>query len=388
MNFLRNESGSILIFFTLMVVLLLIMVGLGLDTGWVAYTRSQGQPAVDAAALVGASGVPTGSATEIKNRIEALNTKNDYVKSLSNPIDGTVNGPNVTLISYDFATGNITKVATVGEANGVRVGLEQNNPYGGNSGTAINTPLFLTPLLNWFGAGVSGTSNVDVSAVAVATAIPSFPVVITGCPGYTPSPGIDPWCEDTLDSDGNVVVAKLCAGGCTTTADGKKGTKCSLIRNPNPTDSAGWTNLQMSPPVSKSVVEEMLQTTQTCENAQPGVQAESNICLNNGNIPVLVSEIDSLFGPFNPVSPNDPDDCFLIPVIGQDIAQITSCTPVKQFARICIREVFCPQCAEKPPQGGVYQQQVIADIECPYTPNLQTNGCFSNKLVRDAKSGM
>ena len=67
MKFLKNESGSIIVFFTITVVLLLIMVGLGLDSGWLAYTRSQGQPAVDAAALAGASAVPTGSATEIQN---------------------------------------------------------------------------------------------------------------------------------------------------------------------------------------------------------------------------------------------------------------------------------------------------------------------------------
>ena len=47
----KNEQGYALVFMTLMIVLLLIMVGMGLDTGHLSYVRSQGQPAVDAAAL-------------------------------------------------------------------------------------------------------------------------------------------------------------------------------------------------------------------------------------------------------------------------------------------------------------------------------------------------
>ena len=54
---LKNEQGYALVFMTLMIVLLLIMVGMGLDTGHLSYVRSQGQPAVDAAALAAASPV-------------------------------------------------------------------------------------------------------------------------------------------------------------------------------------------------------------------------------------------------------------------------------------------------------------------------------------------
>jgi len=389
MKFLKNESGSIIVFFTIMVVLLLVMVGLGLDSGWLAYTRSQGQPAVDAAALAGASAVPTGSATEIQNRIEALNAKNDYVgwdpTKPGKTIDGQVNGSHVTLIKYEFATGKITKVGTVGEANGVRVALENNNPYGAGSKAPqpINTPVFLTPLLNLFGAGVQGTADVSVSAVAVVNAIPTFPVVITGCPGYTVPIIDDPWCSK------NPVTGEppLCTSCSPITGGGMKGTDCSLIRNPNPTDSAGWTNLQINPPVSTSVVRSLLKTTQTCENAQAGAMPGTSICLNNGNIPVLVAEIDNLFGPFTS-PPTEPDDCFIIPVVDQTISNITQCKPVEQFARICISKVICPQCSNKPPQGGVYQQQIIVNIECPYDPSSLTLGCFTEKLVRDPLSGM
>ena len=382
MKFLNNESGSIIVFFTLLVVLLLIMVGLGLDTGWVAYTRSQGQPAVDAAALVGASGLPTGKATEIQNRIEALNTSNDYVKNLSNPIDGTVNGSNVTLVSYNFTTGEITKANTVGEANGVRVALETNNPYGGSPNRAINTPVFLTPLLNWFGAGVQGTQNVSVSAVAVNSLIPSFPVVITGCPGFTTPIG-DPWCTGV---GGN---PPRCASCADLDGDGKNdvGRDCDLIRNPDTSDTSGWTNLDDRNPVSTPVVIDLLQSAQKCDNVS-GVT--ETICLNNGNIPPIVREIDSLFGRFvnQPYpAPVPQDDCFAIPVVG-DYVRVNQCRPVVRYAQICIRAAYCPGCSGGPgPNPGVIHQLIRADITCP-APENNPYSCFSQKLVRDTKSGM
>ena len=42
MSSLKNEKGSVLVFITLMIVLLMIMVGLGLDTGQLAYSRCDG----------------------------------------------------------------------------------------------------------------------------------------------------------------------------------------------------------------------------------------------------------------------------------------------------------------------------------------------------------
>ena len=53
----KNERGSVLVFVTLMIVLLLVMVGLGLDTGQLTYVRNQGQAAVDAAALAAVSAI-------------------------------------------------------------------------------------------------------------------------------------------------------------------------------------------------------------------------------------------------------------------------------------------------------------------------------------------
>src|SRR6059036_347019 len=144
MRILKNQSGSVIIFITLVVVLLLVMVGMGLDTGWVVYSRSMGQRAVDMAALAGAAGVAADNPAKVKANVEALNSTNDYVKASGNQINGTVNGNNVTLIHYDAKATPTIQPATgvtgtsIGNANGARVALEKTNPYtGDNSNTSI-----------------------------------------------------------------------------------------------------------------------------------------------------------------------------------------------------------------------------------------------------------
>jgi len=72
---LKNEQGYALVFMTLMIVLLLIMVGMGLDTGHLSYVRSQGQPAVDAAALAAASAIPSGNWSKVTDRAAKFNPR-------------------------------------------------------------------------------------------------------------------------------------------------------------------------------------------------------------------------------------------------------------------------------------------------------------------------
>ena len=94
---------------------------------------------------------------------------------------------NVTLVKYDNVTGTITTSGVTIDpnaplnvrANGVRVALENNNPYGGTAGAAMKSPLFLTPLFNLFGQTTSNTADVSVSAVAVIRALPGLPIVVT-----------------------------------------------------------------------------------------------------------------------------------------------------------------------------------------------------------------
>jgi hypothetical protein len=203
MTTLSNQNGTVLVFITLMIVRLLIMVGMGLDTGHLAYVRSQGQPAVDAATLAAASAIPTGLPSKVYARVQQLNYDsgtnaggNNYLDSPNNLIDADLDSPNnlidadnVTLINYDAARDPQiqpaagTSSTSVGDANGVRVALESTNPYGGNPGTSMKSPLFLTPLLKLFGYTASATQNVSVSAVAV---IKGFPVCRLRLPDASP----------------------------------------------------------------------------------------------------------------------------------------------------------------------------------------------------------
>jgi len=100
---------------------------------------------------------------------------NNYMDGSSNKI-----GPNnVTLVKYDNVSRTFTTSGvTIANSNGVRVALENNNPYGGPVGAAMKSPLFLTPLLNLFGQTASATADVSTSAVAVLRAIPGLPIVV------------------------------------------------------------------------------------------------------------------------------------------------------------------------------------------------------------------
>jgi Flp pilus assembly protein TadG len=201
MQSVKNERGSVLIFATLIIVLLLIMVGMGLDTGHLAYVRSQGQPAVDSAALAAASAIPSGDMTKVTDQAAKFNpgatgnpgAGNNYVSS-SNP-SNKIGPNNVTLVKYNNVTGTfITSGVSIDpsaplniRANGARVALENNNPHGGTAGAAMQSPLFLTPLLNLFGQTTSNTANVSTSAVAVLRALPGLPIVVVDdlCPNPT-----------------------------------------------------------------------------------------------------------------------------------------------------------------------------------------------------------
>src|SRR5436309_2389171 len=205
MRSLKNQSGSVIVFVTLVVVLLLVMVGMGLDTGWLTFSRSVGQRAVDMAALAGAAGVAAGNPAKVKANVEALNSTNDYVAATGNQINGTVNDKNVTLIHYDAKATPTIQLATgvtgtsVGNANGARVALERvgnSTLTYSNTDTSVNTPSFLTPLLNFLrsGGGTPGSTNVNVSAVAVIESQPALPIALNGCdPAWVGTNTEIPW---------------------------------------------------------------------------------------------------------------------------------------------------------------------------------------------------
>jgi Flp pilus assembly protein TadG len=331
-----NNHGSVIVFVTLMIVLLLIMVGMGLDTGLLTYVRSQGQPAVDAAALAATSGLIQGTA-EVEARAAAFNATNNYVGSAGN----SIGSENLTYIKYDEGKRAITKVDAA-MANGVRVALETTNPYGGaNAPSPIISRLFLTPLLNLFGANASGEANINITAVAYLKNRPGFPVALRQC-----VPGQDRY----------------------------------LIWSPMTIETACWTTYTINP-ANEPILEGMIEGTK-CDRI-PAVSEGQPIYLNNGTIATLLDSVTKTYGPFPQNKP-----CFTIPVVSES-ANCNQQSPITAFADICITEVQKGGQPASMPDGGQSNHYLKADVTCGIKlSDKPPNSCSLPVLVRDKLSGM
>jgi Flp pilus assembly protein TadG len=335
----RNEDGYVLIFATLIIVLLLIFVGMGLDTGHLAYIRSQGQPAVDAAALAAASAIPSGNWSTVTDRAAKFNpggtnpgTGNNYLNSPDNEISQQ----NVTLVKYDNAAGEFTTSGvTIANANGARVALENKNPYGGSAGKAMKSPLFLTPLLNLFGQTTEATANVSVSAVAVNQALPGLPIVVV---------------KSVCNSD--------------VTLDFRTGGK----------SNAGWETYQIDN-ASTDQVRGLFEKLPFCAG-QPAI--DIGYC---GNIANGVNE--TIFnGHLKPMFQADPNRCYLIPVINTG-GNLNQCQNITDWAS------FCPDKGNNTkdafPGPGLLKGKVTCGQSVWESRDSQ---CYVQRLVRDKSSGM
>ena len=377
MNKLRNDSGSVIVFITLMIVLLMVMVGMGLDTGYLTFSRSMGQRAVDMAALPGAAGLAQGNVVAIETNIEQLNATNDYVKSSGNQIDGAVNaatgvGKNVTLVQYDTKTSTVVAAPVpLSSANAVRVALETTNPYSGASSiSAINTPAFLTPLMNLFGGGASaaGANKVNVSAISTMYALPGLPIALNGCK--------DTW----VGSDVPVPWNQAASGGS----------------NPN---NSGWTTY-LDKSVSSPDVKALIHKVAACQGTG-AVNVGSEICLNNGQQNPDLREMEILIGNNTDGTPK----CYLTPVVpstvgftgcGDGIPNNQAGNEILAYAQICPKAVCGPGvngkinqnlCTEDPSFG----KYLFATVKSCNVGNLTAAGlgaCYSLRLVRESKAGM
>lgn len=319
MHSIHNEHGSVIVFVTLMIVLLLIMVGIGLDTGQLTATRSQGQAAVDAAALAAVSGLPVqpNPENEVNQRVAAFNASNDYVKKSSNPIGG----PNIIYVQYNETTDSITNLSDITNANGVRVALES------NSGTAITTPVFLTPLMNLFGQSVSSTVDVSVSAVAVLRALPSVPIAISKSLCGAPNP------VDLVQSPAN--------------------------------NLSCWTNY-LGNPVDAGKVQALFVASETCS----GLPNAYDLFKSNTPIHLKADVGTSVYGDARVLLGR----CWIVPVV-----KTTTCSMnvIDSWAKIC--------------PTAVSDTGIKANLTCDQDQSLfrvRDNLCFSPRLVRDTKSGM
>jgi len=337
----RNEQGFALVFATLMIVLLLIMVGMGLDTGHLAYVRSQGQPAVDAAALAAASAIPSGNWSTVTDRAAKFNaggsnpgTGNNYLNSPNNAI----NQNNVTLVKYDNTTGDFTTTGVdITNASGARVALENSNPYGGTAGKAMQSPLFLTPLFNLFGQKVKNTADVSVSAVAVNQALPGLPIVV-----------VQNKCNQVGD-----VILDFQAGGKST---------------------AGWETYQIIN-ASTDQIRELWDKLPYCAG-QPAI--DTGYC---GNIANGVNS--TIFNQnLKPMFKADPSRCYLIPVIPNG-GNLNQCQDIIDWAQ------FCPAQGNNTADAFPSQGALKGTVTCGQSPwTSRDTQCYVQRLVRDKTSGM
>ncbi len=356
MTKLRNDSGSVLVFITLMIVLLMIMVGMGLDTGMLTYSRSVGQRAVDMAALAGAAGLAKVDANAVKSNIEQLNASNDYVNSTGNSINGTVNGKNVTLLTYDFKANQITGTTTdITKATAVRVALETTNPYTtGSSNSAVNTPAFLTPLLNLLGSSASGSNNVNVSAVAVIYGQPGLPIALNGCnAAWAGTNQAIPWNQTP-------------SGGS----------------NPN---NSGWTTY-LDNSVSSPDVKALIHRIAACQGTGV-VNIGTPICLNNGSQTPDLREFETLIG----TNPDGTPKCYLTPIV-PSTTNFTGCdNAIQAYAQICPLAICGPgvngnvnqNLCTQPNSFGKYVFATVksCNVGDPNKPGLTS--CYSLRLVRE-----
>lgn len=340
MRNVKDDRGSVLVFMTLMIVLLLFMVGIGLDTGQLTYTRSQGQAAVDAAVLSAVSGLanPTNPTAEVENRVAAFNTNNDYVRSPSN----TITKSNVTYVQYNDTTGAITALGGIANANGVRVALEQTNPYSGvAAGTQIATPAFLTPVIKLFQGTAPGVNNVNVSAVAALRAIPGIPIA---------------------------VMQKECLPNGQTKND-------VYLRQSNANvDNSCWTTYTDNPP-SASKVQALFSASQTCQGIPANldlITIGTLIELDNGQQASTYAEAkDTLLT-------NNPNSCWIVPVV-PDSTKCNQQDQILDWAKICATEIV--------KQGN--PKYIKANVTCNQGLfRINDNLCFSSRLLRETKVGM
>lgn len=346
MKTLKNERGFAIVFATLMIVLLLVLVGMGLDTGHIGYVRSQGQPAVDAAALAAASAIPTGNFSKVAARAAMLNpgganpgTGNNYLDSPNNQISGK----NITLIKYDNDSGAFTASGvTIANANGVRVALEDQNPYAGSTGGAIRAPLFLMRLLNLAGEPTKTTANVSVSAVAVNQALPGLPIV-----------AVKKLCDEVERDAQGYVVLDFQSGGKST---------------------GGWETYHIIN-ASTTEVRGLFEKLPYCAG-QPAI--DTGYCGNiaNGvNATVFNQHIKPMFK-------EDPSRCYLIPIIPNG-GNLNQCQTIVDWGR------FCPAQGNNTDDAFPGQGKLKGTLTCGQSPHTSRDSqCFIQRLVRDKPSGM
>jgi Flp pilus assembly protein TadG len=347
MKNLTNDRGSIIVFITLMIVVLMVMVGFGLDTGYMTYSRNTAQSAVDAAALAAISALPTRNPATVQARAAVYNSNNNYTGSSSNPIIST----NVSYVSYDYVSNTITDYnAPIATANGVRVAMETAN------GRPVQSPAFLTPLLRLMGNSASSPNNVNVSAVATIQTRPAIPIALweTKCgtkvgtpPQYPLQPNVKIQMQHPAKDNQDPAGENAC---WTTFFDCSSGA---------PDIKAGFT------------------TASTCSGASidGNISIGSMICQNKGQVNTVLGEAEDFFLK----TPSNLNQWFIIPVLsGGGNCSPDNPTGVVDFAKIRVSAI----------DKTGNPKYILADIQCGQgLDSTDSSLCFTHRLVRENTPG-
>lgn len=343
MQRVKNERGTVIVFITLMIVLLMIMVGMGLDTGHLVYTRAQGQAAVDAAALSAVSALASGEGhAGVVSRAAAFNSTNSYTGQGQG---NTIGASNITYVSYDHASGAITSLPSITGANGVRVALETTNPYDPTAAnTGMKTPAFLTPLMKLFGGSAPANNSVSVSAVSVMSARASIPIAL-----WSSQCGLNGTTKKNVD----------------------------IKQQPPGSENSCWTTF-LDKSSGASDIKALFTAAGSCTKL-PGasvglIDVGTPIYENKGQAATVYDAANKLF------FQDYQNQCWIIPVIkGSGNCNAKNPTPIVDFASICPSTIF---------KNGAHSY-IRADVTCGQSiHNTLDSQCFSYRLVRDVKSGM
>jgi hypothetical protein len=244
----------------------------------------------------------------------------------------------------------------------------------------MKSPLFLTPLFNLMGQKTSGTQNVSVSAVAVLSAIPGFPVAIAGCNPPPASAG--------------------CTGGAGTYESPY--TNCKLLQTDSSNNGngqgndtlkyqdSGWTTFTV-PSANAPAIQALVRNNSSCGNIPP-IYVGSCIYLNNGQITPVLKEFNDVYSnnadPANGITDGGfsginrvpyYNDWGVIPVVDPNITNFNQCMPVQGWAKFGIRNI----------EINGSDKYLIGDLICGWSlDKVGGTGCYTTRLVRDKLSGM
>jgi Flp pilus assembly protein TadG len=314
MKQLKSERGVAIIYVTLFLIVLgLLFFALGIDVGWLAYVRSQGQTAVDAAALAGAAGIPnyntTGDNTVVDNLIQA--SDNSVIKGPAGLkmadaqfCGGSASSPTCPWPSSDFNT-----------AGGVKVSR------------TFQVPVF-------FGRLLDGKSTADITVSSTAW--------LGGAQGLRP------------DLDVAICGNKPPAGvGYDPSAPSCSNKTPTIDFSPSTTNNGAWWAFGTN--INASNCRDFVNHPDTI----PFVQRGDSINLNNGQITSCMNAVDDRFKDCTPTICSGPDsqqkrDCtVIIPIITCPGGPITGSLDVQGFAALCVTDVVSNPASDASIKGNL-----------------------------------